>query len=525
MSKVTAKVFNPLYTAELAPLASAVEELGFRVEENEVGSGGFRVHKDKSVVSLLDDFCIVQFLIDGTPRFSTFLGPWDQETKPASGKNSDALRTYRMNGTLGLLAYEAVYPELGIGRNSPDHRLFNFSSTDHDPSGWDDAVEIKQQSASTPAQWLYDDNGVDRPAPQSWPDPDAWWIWSQAQGVGSPPQPVGFAYFVTTFEVLEAHDVRIFISADDGFELYLDGALVTNQREAFMWQDTRYADYYLDAGVHKIAIRAENIDRPSADTNIAGVIASVVEVSNGGDVLGNVLCRTDATWKTLGYPASPPGMTPGAILATLLAEAQLAGGLVGWTKDFTETLDSAGNPWSEIDIGFSVAQTSLLDVVMKLAEADIDVGMAPDGLTLRAWVKPKGGASGVTLGSGMLESLSHSGRPKDLTVVLARHLDGRWVEISSGDDDRRVGFLQLGGAPSDERVQVEADAQFDAHARQVLHKVGVAPTGGVVPFDDFDIGQTVTVEDETGVTALRRVVTIDVSSDQNANATFVVEAM
>lgn len=537
MSRVTCKVWNKtfstLLTTEAAQASSlACEDRHFRVELDDLGAGRGAIHKDHVQAAHVAPRNIVQWLVDGTARFASVVEPDEQETIPASGKPSDAMRRFSGRGLLAILERGVVYPQIGVGkRNTPDHRLFNWTNPVYDDSTWGAAVEIKRQGATTPDQWRFEDPpGTTVEAPKGWPDGDAWWIWSQAQGGGSPPQPVGRALFRKTFNVATSTDARIFITADDGFRLFVDGALVTEAVRVLQWADTSFVDYYLEAGDHTIAIEGENITRPLAASNIAGVICSVIATSNGGATLGTVFTRSDDSWLALGYPSSTPGMTFPEIADVLLDEWEDRGG-PAILRTYEPVSVSA---WEELDVGFAVAETSILDAFRSIAATySVDLAMAPSGpLTLLAWLEAGDDlTASISLVRGThLNSLRHSQKPATLTVGLTRDAYGRYIEtaepVAVTAVDRLEGFISAGGAPSDDAATSVVEAAFDGRAADdTLYRFRVEPQTGVVPLDDFTVGDTIKAPNRALVATDVRIVAVDVSTDQDANAFFDVEAM
>lgn len=523
MAVLTLKAYDATYGGTPVTLTNADSRQFLHQAGPDTGSGLLRIHKDDAAVASLPAGAIVQCLLDGTARFAWVVEPYEQTSV---GEGPELLRTVSGRGTLALWESGIVYPALGIGRITPAGaaRAFSWASPDYDDSGWGAATQIKQQS-STAAPW----SG----APQDWPDPTAYWIWSRAAVAGPPPQPVGTSYFRKHFNLGAEKTIAFFFTADDGFDLYLDGNRVAGETVAFQWGETKRFDVFLDAGDHYLAVRGENITRASASTNVAGFILSGIETDEGGQTLGSVVVNTDNTWARSDYPAAPPGWTPGKILRTLLNEVKARdtvpqpSPLTNMTVDFSDTLDSAGTPWTEIDVSFPVG-SSYLEVIAQLCETSIDVMMAPDQLVLHAWVKPHGTDVSSTVvfspTNGTLTKLSHRGNPISATHALAQYADGRWYEVSRSAAVRKEVALQLGTAESTEAVDRVADALFDRTAvASEVPACQVEPTSGKTPYADFNIFYTVSVTDSASAAQDKRVRDIVVTSDEDANAYFDLE--
>lgn len=369
---------------------------------NEPGSGSCIVDLTNPALADVPPRSLLRFSIDGEPKFQSLVEDIHRVTiSQAEEAKEEASLSGR--GSLAVWEESVVYPEniyptLSEARPLNEVRLFNFASSDFDDSGWDTAVIVKQQDAGG------DPYGV---APVDWPDPLANWIWVD----DDVPQPVGDCYFRAVVVLDEEGPHRVFASADDGFEVFIDGTPVMGETRAFLWGETKYVDVDLSDGEHIVAIKGTNIDRPSnPTTNVAAVILSIIALEDGGQSLGEVVLRTDDAWKVEGFPASPPGFTPGMVMRVLLDEAHSRGELPGVELDFTVDEDSNGDPWpSSPDLAFPVG-TSYLAVIEQLTETYIDVAMSRTGLLLRAW-GTRGETQAVTLSKGSnLTSLEHHQR-------------------------------------------------------------------------------------------------------------------
>lgn len=515
MAQVGAKKYTSAYGGVPVTLSGAAATQWVD-ERNDVGSASLELHRSDADMPAYG--AIVALTLGGTTRYAFRVEQKDQQTLGAT----DAAETVKVagRGLLSLFEEVVLYPELGLGRISPDYRLFNFASTYYDDTAWVAATQIKQQKTVS-SQWPY--------SPADWPDQDAYWIWGQAQGAGSPPQPVGDCYFRKTFTLASQQTLRAYISADDGFEFYFDGAKWAGETTAFMWGETKYVDLGLvDTGTHTIAIKGTNMLRDSAATNVAGVICSVIEMTDGGNTVGTVRARTDNTWKALAYPSAAPGMTPGQILDQLMSEAQTRGALSGWTNDFTSTLDTAAVAWTAVDIGFSVG-TSYLEVIRALCETSIDVRCGPDALALHAWKKPGGAnrSATVVLNASNLADLRHDGRAATFNTGLSRTASGAWYEKNDATSTtaygRKEGFLELGTAPSTTSADRVVTAQFDVRAQPANHTQAEVVSATVVPYTSFQVGDIVSLANEALTQVNATVESIAVTVDDVGEAIFRVE--
>lgn len=471
---------------------------------NGVGSWSLEVPVGHADEAELTDGRIVRLLLDGTSRFAGRIETRRKVAADPAKRRSGKIVTVGGRGLLSFLDLAIIYPELGLNTISPETRFFNFSSADYDGSWWAPVSLLAEQG---------DTAGTNPKAgfPEEWPDPLAWWVWDSTGF--TPPTAVGDVYFRFAGSTVSYDtDARVFITADDGFEVYMDGNRLAAETAAGLWGKTRYFDVRLSAGIHCWAIKGTNIARPNPLTNGAAVVFAVAELLGGGSTLGPPIIRTDWYWDLLAYPAAPPGMTPGKILDVLLSEAQARGTLTPLSWDFDETFDSDGIAWpTEIDVSFPVG-TNYLDVVRHLVdEHALDIAFDPVTMTLHAYVDRGGAnASAVILESAGANAaaLSFEKKPPGPNVVLGRTAGGVWVETvdpgAAGAWGRREIALTLGGAPSDEAAARQTAAFLDDNSQPVESitdlKLEVVP-GGARPYVDFNVGDRITAPTYAGGSA------------------------
>lgn len=493
---------EPWLLASLLRTFDEDSERNLRVARSNAGTWTVTVPKGSTDAGFVVTNRWIKFRLDGTVVQAGRIQPWDQQTIAAGEEASEDL-TISGPGLLATLNDARVYPHPSTGRLARDVRFFNFASPDYpDVASWSPAIELYQQG--DPGTSL---PGVD--VPENWPDPSAYWIWGTMYDLmASPPQDVGDCYFRTTVTLADEGDYAFFITADDGYELWVDGVLLAAQTEAFIWRQTYRIDQFLDAGTHTVAIKATNIDRPSSPTtNHAGLLFALYSTSSGGE-LGVLELHSDDTWDCLAYPATPPGFTPGEILTILLDEAQDRGSVEWWTPSFTGSLDSNGDAWDgEITISFRFSD-GIYDVLTKMSERWIDFTADPDGIELDVVNRGSlGTAVGVVIQEAVhIEDLRHSNDPAKVTDLLVRDSEGVLTEVSSGLHDpldrnfpRIEGYLEAGGAGDATNATEQAEGIFDnAGADRVAITAAVVAESGETPFVDFSVGDTVTMPDRDG---------------------------
>jgi hypothetical protein len=123
-------------------------------------------------------------------------------------------------------------------------------------------------------------------APQTSADEgEAHWIWSPAQPKGE--APVGDCYFRKTFELADIEEAQVHITADNQFELFINGQ---SAAKGVDWRQMQQHDVskLLHKGRNVVAVRVTNLE-PGA----AGLAARVIVKQTGDTYQG---FSTDATW-------------------------------------------------------------------------------------------------------------------------------------------------------------------------------------------------------------------------------------
>lgn len=515
---IVVKLYDGAAPETLIAVLDVSETRGWEDEFNEVGSGQFAVKvTDPNIADLLTGGNIARFELNGTMRFGIVLDRPDRDSAAALAQR---MLYCTGDGVLSLWDRGVVLPELGVGRRSPEFRTMGFASSDYDHSAWTAAIETDGH-----------------PIPEGMLDTTAHWIWGVAPTGDSPPHPVGDNFLWKTFVLTDEADLRGFITADDGYELYLDGALLSSATQEFMWGRAQEFDLFLDAGVHYLAIRGINIDRPNTPaSNFAEVILSIMTVTDGGASVDAVVVHTDDTWVCLPYPSPAPTMTPGKILRIFLEEVQALGPeyMTGVTLGCTDTLDSNGVPWNkELDVGWPVS-TSLLEVIRTIVEQAADVWMNP--VTFATEVYNKG-----TLGTDVsgtvslvadenLKAAKHIGENAVCNVGLAKYHTGEWLLLARASSVEAVGArmagLTIGTAPSVEAAERTVEAVFDDYANPIDTLTGTVITEGDSsdPYANFQPGDTVSASSRYDTLVPTLVTKLKVSESSVGTAAFTIEA-
>ena len=479
--------------------------------DNDTGTGGVTLGLGDGDLGYMAEGNIVRCYVDGTAAYSWVVGPMDQSTVTAEEEAGEE-RRISGRGTLGLWADGIVYPEMGGSgvtfpplheRRVVDVRRFDFAAVGYDDSSWPAAVVVPPPPALVPL------NGT----PSGWPLESQDWIWSR--GRTGDDHPAGHSYFRHTFSVGAATQSSIYITADNGFELFLDGELLLSEmRTPLLWAFSRSIQVDLLPGTHLIAIKAVNHAVANIPQNPAGVAVVVVALDTSGDPT-SVITTTGAGWKCADYPLEPPGMTVGRILTNLYNEARARGALSGLILGFSPTHDSAGVAWPNApDVALPVGD-DYLQVLRKLCELYCDVAMDPASLRLDAWVS-RGSARAVSFTIGTnITALSHKGGEQARTSAILGRFGDHWIE-RNGSGRRQESFLEMGSATSSAQAQRMSDAALAERSLPIITTTtSWEPTAGTVPWVHFRVGDTVSVPNAGGAMVSGRVKSISLNETED----------
>ena len=452
-------------------------------ELNGIGVGQFNLHLDDALLAskpqLLDPFNVVKMKPAGA---ADYVHAWQlEELAPVqvSGEEQAGRRVTISGRQIRSILDTALL--LGNG----DQRTFDFSS----PTGaWYVGADWV-----TPAGVLWTADTTARAGnPADWPDPTAQWIWSTSPTATAPAER---NWFRGSFTLAAATDITIWASCDNSMSLRLNGEEVikTDATDLFAWRTTAKYRVTLPAGTHLVAAWVDNA--VSTALNPGGFLCAVGTTTTQG-ALATVLLRTNTTDWLVHAAANPPGWHAAQILIRALTEAQADGYLPGVTWDFTDTLDSAGQAWTDIqDVQLPVGM-DLLTLSQQWAGTVYDIHMTP-GLVLQAWKRRGSDLSAtVSLAPSVVTSLAPTARYGQIrNVAVARH-SGGLLEVedtaSSTAYGKRALPIALGGAGSS--VQAEQDAQAaldDLAAPAVTLPLSMTSAAGPQPFDDFGLGDTI----------------------------------
>jgi hypothetical protein len=529
-------VYEPLtYEGTLA----SVSGQEFLDDLNETGAWSFEIKAGHADEDLLQDERLVRFKVDGEPRFWGLIeAPSEKVQADPDNREAGRVVKFKGRGASAMMEDAAIFPVLGLGRVSPDSRIFAWPSTAFDDTAWDDAVALKQ---------VNDDTEPWSGAPQDWRDHDnaSVWVGPVDGDVPGEPVPGGFVLFRDTFTIGsgDGGEYVIDVTADDGFVIYIDDEKIGEEQGAGMWGVTRATQpFMLDEGDHQIAVKLLNFDRPNNATNVMGMPLTMFRMGGGGAVLSDVVFRLTAASKMLAFPDHEPGFTPGKLVADLHEEALSRGCLLNVSYVFDADVDSLGASWvDDPDLLFPVG-TSYLDVLRRLAEegaCDFTINpstvatLADEYIELQLLTEMGDDLSDTVVlqyaTNIAAEQVEHVPAGKD--TLLARTAEGRYLQrqhVSAGTGRRRKeGGYSLGTAPSDGAAYRQMDAELDKQAvpveviTSIQIEVKYLADGSVdtsdpefpVPFVHFNKGDTVSATSYDGTLASFLVTGVHVTVD------------
>jgi hypothetical protein len=380
-----------------------------------------------------------------------------------------------------------------------DERPFSFAASDwptYDAGDWTAPTE----ASTSPF------NGSDYP--ESWPanDTQSKLVWFSDPMAAGTDGVYREARFRAALPITTAGFYRVAAAADDNYVLWVAGEEVLRQdKDVLRWRRADTMDVWFPVGEPHLAAMVWDVRETTS-----WFMCSVSLLDADGEPTGTPILYTSAGggWEVHEvYPAnSPVGFTLGETLKKLVDEAQARGALPDLTYDFTDTLDSNGDPWDAgvVDRSFTIGST-IWEVVEQLVELGLDVEVTP-GRVLRAY---QGRGSDVSAsvqflpGVNLLEHEVTKTRARKTALMKRTNVDRSYsVDATSVVNyGRREGFVSLGNTSSRPHADRVADnlltgAASSVPTRQITSSVLLVD--GARPYVDFNLGDTVGTVDEEG---------------------------
>lgn len=496
---------------------------------NETGTGQMATLAGDATAAAIEAGDLVRFSLDGDAVVTWIVELIESTTIPKDGREAPALG-YSGPEHLAQLRGAPVLPSLGFDVVPVEFdRGFGWQSPAFDDSAWATATAITTVTLANTAitGWPYQPFG----------------------GTGFPPvfiigahdstmtsAHIGRCYFRKTFTAPADGDYVFLLAGDNVVELYLDGALVCSSDDTTA---TATKVVTLSAGDHVLAAMVDNLFTPG-DTlpgeagNPHGLAVGVYPADPSGTATtGTPTVSTDNTWKIVEFPPSPPAMTIGEVILSVITEAQALGWIPGWEASFTKEVDSDGRPWVLATEISTKVGTSLETFLMhELAGTWCDLRAQPGGLVLDAWnLDGQGTDVALTLEaptdptdptSGNLTELTHNVTPPRANQLLVQYQGGwRLVDEAGADDVRRCEPLGLGSYRNPVMVDTIGVQELSRYKREREQIVA-----GVYPhtlIHEADIGDRVTVPRFDGSTASERIVGWSIDEDRDGVVTVAPE--
>lgn len=423
-------------------------------------------------------------------------------------------------GVLAMLADANTYPETALYAAADTQRTFGFMSVEgpwYVPDDWVTPIGVRW-SAET-------DVKAGRPAGLDYPDPS----WIAKNGPHHVEATGATQYFRRTFTTTASTlRYQILATADNQLTLYLDGErLITpDMQQGLTWTQLLQVTGVLDPGEHLLAAKVTNDrPRPGHPYNPLSLILTLQQLQPNGDVvLGTPIVNSDETWLVSNASV---GFRRADILLTLWAEA-LARGVKAvqvLTLGFDHDHDSRGQAWTDAPKEYTAeVNTSLLDVAATMTEADMDLDVDFDTLTVNGFNQAGQDLSATVhllLGKdgGALVSHHVDRAEMKFNVVLAQKADGTYAEFidaAASADYRMESGLSLGSTTEDQTAEeLAAGALAEGAGTQYSFTTRVSPLAGPQAYVDYGVGDIVSVPDDAGVLVPVRVMalTVDASTE------------
>jgi hypothetical protein len=497
-------------------------------ELSEVGGGTLTMQRNDpkftETPSLMDYRNIVKCRKPNGQYVGGFLVQSTNSSHIDQDETAGETETFGGEGLLTWFRDATVEPYGGLRQDSADSRTFSFAS---ERGAWYNADDWTPPQTSVkyldPSPW-----GT---APAEWPDaPEARWIWPTANATEQGTR-VGTAYFRREFALDKEYKAALFFAGDDEFEVYLDGQQVMKVETGETWQKTYRVDTTISQGLHVLAVKIRNTGGPSGllgalriwgDPNVPS--SAYTFIYTGDTVHGG--------WKTMGYPDEEPGWTPGEIILALFREAKARD--IQFTKilkpTFTATHDSNGEEWAtkrpwEFDVGLEY-----LEVLQKLSELYCDVEVDVETYEFNAW-NSRGKDLTVAdnpirfrRGVSVLMSASQGKAPIKNTLNI-KTADGWITKQDTRNSISKYGRIEgkitteLGLGVSNDVASLAFDQVATPEEAATMQFI---PAPGLVPFEDFNLGDWVIAPGKTP-NEKRRIVSMSVTETDSANIKYEAE--
>lgn len=406
-----------------------------------------------------------------------------------------------------------LHPESNqMVRLTSENRYFGWMSSiydwENDPDfTWDTTVDnIGQQDSTT---------GNRAGQPVGWPTEleNAYWLNGEKTGTAE-----ARVLYVADLTLTAPTAIEIYFSADESSMVYFGGELViqTSSTETGFTEISTWKGFF-PAGTYRVAIDNEHVFTRPGGNGRDCVLLGVVKLDESDNIESVLLETTPTGWAyyVVYGTAEVPSLTPGEIAGELYSQARDRG-VDTWeaiTKTFSDTADSDATDWPDREErAWRLGYDTYLDMIEGLGDLGFDPEITP-ALDFNAYA-----ARGSDLSATVTIEAASDGNAAVVVeqgdAVSANYMpvetQAGWTIVQSSTSQtaygRREAGLSMGNAPSiTQGNKVGAKVMAERLAVPVSQwSVEFYAVAGCVPFEDFNLGDTVTVK--IGTTEYERVV-------------------
>jgi hypothetical protein len=467
---------------------------------------------------------IIRFYVDGTVRGAGVVAD-DDVVVVSPDEEAGEVTTHKGGGLAAIFAKVKVRPDAGMS-NKPFHptRWFNFAADrlrDDDPAGpqgvWPFAVgqlpNYDTDNYFGRPEGFTDTAGPAGTGPQ--------WLWNADTRTAF--SAAGDVYFRQRFTLASDTDMLFEFAADDEGELWVDGVPICKTEGVYLGSCVK-AGTRLTSGEHLIAVKGTNLNALRA-----GVVYAGWSVTDG--MPDTLLVRSDATLaRCLAYPADEPGFTAGEVPRLVVDEVQSLANprLPDVTFSFISASDTDSAAFSEVvDITCHAPGDSILTLFEMLGETYLDWGMTPGTpldpqapqttgtIEMNAWIRGTRGSdlsATVVFEKGNCRRVTHQRTGSDRATIALVTGDGYSFVVAHPDATTDGVYeevnLDFGGASQASAAKYAMDyLDIVSQSREGV-SIELVPDVGPVPYEDFGIGDTISIPGRDGTAEDHRVTAI-----------------
>jgi hypothetical protein len=216
---------------------------------NEPGLGEVEVAKGSPSDALLVIGAVVKVQYAGVIRFA-----WTVERRELDVLADTPTVRVSGRGILAWLEDAVVYPQGTLAQYLEEERVFNFAASD---GTWENLIPWTNPIG---VPWK-DDTTARRGQPVGWTDRNAQWIWKTSPTGNVPKDTTN--YFRREFTLTDRTTrIRFTATADNAFDLYLDGVLIMSSNDfdadAPTWTQRKSVVFTVPKGAHVLAAKVRN---------------------------------------------------------------------------------------------------------------------------------------------------------------------------------------------------------------------------------------------------------------------------